>query len=154
MTRARYFLLVLATAISPALASCGALSIPPAAQFAPTSQTVSVFQGAQETPLKKYTLTGAWSGKWSGDGSSGGFSMHVRQKGKTFSGPVAITIKKVTVKATIKGTIRKGKISLTVSQTQLGTGKGTATTNKTRTTMKGSITFSKTGTISFNANKS
>ena len=70
--------------------------------------------------------------------------MHLTQKGKKFSGTVAITIQSITTKGTIKGTIRKSKLTLVVTAKGLGTGKGTAQVNKTRTTMKGTVTFKAT----------
>ncbi|MGC2633398.1 MAG: hypothetical protein WA215_04190 [Candidatus Cybelea sp.] len=63
--------------------------------------------------------------------------MHLTQKGKKFSGPVAITIESIT----IKGTIRKNKLTLVVTAKGLGTGKGTAQVNKARTTIQGSVTI-------------
>jgi hypothetical protein len=149
MIRARSLSLVLAIALAPAFSSCASRSIPP------VTQTAAATRNAVATPLQKATLTGSWKGSWhSGSGNTGGFTMKVTQKGKKFSGPVSITVGKVVVKATIKGTLeQKGKIALTVSVTKLGTGKGTAQTNKARTSMKGSLTFSKFGTIQFSASK-
>jgi hypothetical protein len=69
--------------------------------------------------------------------------MHLTQKGKKFSGTVAITIESVTTKGTIKGTIRKTKLTLLVSAKGIGTGNGTAQVNKARTTMNGTVTFKK-----------
>jgi hypothetical protein len=149
MTRARSISLVLAIALIPAFSSCASRSIPPVAQ------TGAAMRNAAATPLRKATLTGSWKGSWhSGSGYSGGFTMKVTQKGKKFSGPVSITVGSQVVKATIKGTLqKKGKIALTVSVTKLGTGKGTAQTNKMRTSMNGSLTFSKFGAIKFSASK-
>jgi len=66
--------------------------------------------------------------------------MHLTQKGKKFSGTVAITIKKVTTNGTVKGTIRKNKLTLAVTAKGIGTGHGTGQVNKTRTTMSGTVT--------------
>lgn len=149
MIRARSISLVLAIMLAPALSSCASRSIPPLAQ------TPAVAQNAALTPLKKATLSGLWKGSWHSNSDTGGFKMQLTQKAKTFSGKVLIAISaKQLVEATIKGTIKhKGKITLAVSATPLGTGKGTAQTNKTRTTMKGSLTFTKFGKIQFSATK-
>lgn len=144
MTRARSICLALAFAVAPLLSSCSVKTLPAAA---PVSGTVEL--------AKKPTLSGAWTGTWSsGTGSSGKFSMRLIQKGKKFSGPVSIQVKTVTIKATIRGTVgKKGKLTLSVSISELGTGKGSATVNKTRTSMRGSITFTKLGAVSFSATK-
>lgn len=149
MTR-QSFCLVLAIGIAPLLSSCSGGTLPGTAPgIVPATSPV-----ARTVEPAKPKLTGAWNGSWSGGGASGKFSMHLTQKGKKFSGSVAIVVKKTTVKATIKGTIAgKGKISLVVSITKLGSGKGTATVNKARTTMQGSLTFTKFGTVSFSASK-
>jgi|SRR5579863_5106106 len=152
MNSTRSISLLFAIAVAPALSSCASRSIAPMTPLTTATQAISAPQAAP-LPLKKYTLTGIWNGHWAGGGSSGKFSMHLTQKGKAFSGKVSITVNKVVVGATIKGTIRKNAIHLSVSLTKLGTGKGTATTNKTRTTMNGSITFTKLGNVSFNASK-
>jgi hypothetical protein len=89
----------------------------------------------------KPKLTGGWKGSWDTGSYSGTFSMHLTQKGKKFSGTVAITIDSRTTKGTVKGTIRKNKLTVVVSTKQLGTGKGTGEVNKARTTMSGTVTI-------------
>ena len=92
--------------------------------------------------LAKPKLTGSSKAKWDALSTSGTFTMHLTQKGKKFSGTVAIKIKVgQPTKGTIKGTIRKSKLTLTVTAKGLGTGKGTAQVNKTRTTINGSVTI-------------
>ncbi|MBV9334056.1 MAG: hypothetical protein JO146_08605 [Candidatus Eremiobacteraeota bacterium] len=152
MNRTRSISFLVAIALAPALSSCASHSIAPVTPLTTATQALSAAQTVQ-LPFKKYTLTGTWNGHWSGGGSSGKFSMHVTQKGNKFSGKVAITVKKQVIGAGIKGTIKKNTLHLSVSISQLGTGKGTATTNKTRTTMNGSITFTKLGAVSFSASK-
>ncbi|HLY01164.1 MAG TPA: hypothetical protein VKR56_01565 [Candidatus Cybelea sp.] len=129
MTRAQSICLVLAIAVGPVLSSCSVKTLPPAA---PAIGTVE---------LAKPKLTGTWNGSWTTGSYSGTFTMHITQKGKKFSGTVAITIQSVTTKGTIKGTIHKKKLTLVVSAKGLGTGSGTAQVNKTRTTMKGSVSI-------------
>lgn len=103
--------------------------------------------------LKKTTLTGTWTGSWDSGAYKGTFSMSLKQKGKTFSGPVTIQIKQSKVTGTIKGTIaKKGKLTLTVTAKGLGSGHGTATVNKTKTKMSGSVTF-KSSSSSFSGTK-
>jgi len=129
MTRAQSICFVLAIAVAPVLSSCSVKTLP---ANAPALGTVE---------LAKPKLTGSWKGKWDTLSASGSFTMHLTQKGKKFSGTVAITIQSTTTKGTIKGTIRKSKLTLTVTAKGLGTGKGTAQVNKTRTTMKGTVTI-------------
>jgi hypothetical protein len=131
MIRTQFIGLVLAIAVAPVLSSCSVKTLPPAA---PTIGTVE---------LAKPKLTGGWKGSWDSGSYAGTFSMHLTQKGKKFSGTVSITLQSVTTKGTIKGTIRKTKLTLVVSAKGLGSGNGTATVNKGRTTMKGSVTFKK-----------
>ncbi len=151
MTCARSISLVLAIAIAPLLSSCASRSIPPAAQIAPATQTALAPHVIQ--PLKKSKLTGAWHGSWQSSSGTGAFSMKLTQKGKKFFGSIVIAVSGHDFKGTVKGSVRKTKLTISATQQQLGHGKGTATTNKTRTTMKGAATFSKFGGISFNASK-
>jgi hypothetical protein len=124
---------VLAIATAPLLSSCSVKTTLPPTAAAPATAAVE---------LAKPKLTGTWTGNWETGSGSGSFTMHLTQKGKKFSGTVAITIESVTVKGSIKGTIRrKGKLSLVIAAKGLGTGSGTAQVNKTRTTMKGTVTF-------------
>jgi hypothetical protein len=132
MTRAQSICFVLALAVAPMLSSCSVRSLPSTIADAPAT-------GALE--LAKPKLTGNWKGKWDTLSASGTFTMHLTQKGKKFSGTVAITIESVTTKGTIKGTIRKSKLTLVVTAKGLGTGKGTAQVNKARTTIQGSVTI-------------
>jgi len=129
MTRAQSICFVLAIAVAPVLSSCSVKTLP--STTAPAIGTVE--------PAKS-KLTGTWKGSWDSGSYSGSFTMHLTQKGKKFSGTVA-TIQSITTKGTIKGTIRKSKLTLTVTAKGLGTGKGTAQVNKTRTTMKGTVTI-------------
>jgi hypothetical protein len=132
MTRAQSICFVLALAVAPMLSSCSVRSLPSTIADAPAT-------GALE--LAKPRLTGNWKGKWDTLSASGTFTMHLTQKGKKFSGTVAITIESVTTKGTIKGTIRKSKLTLVVTAKGLGTGNGTAQVNKARTTIQGSVTI-------------
>src|SRR5580692_10676184 len=115
MTRTQSIFFVLAIAVAPILSSCSVRSLP-------STTTVAPAPGAVE--LAKPKLTGSWKGKWDTLSASGTFTMHLTQKGKKFSGPVAITIESITTKGTIKGTIRKNKLTLVVTAKGLGTGKG------------------------------
>ena len=133
MRRIQSICFVLAVAVAPVLSSCSVKTLP--TTTAPPTGTVE---------LAKPKLTGSWKGSWDTGSYSGTFAMHLTQKGKKFSGTVAITIQSITTKGTIKGTIRKSKLTLTVTAKGLGTGKGTAQVNKTRTTMKGTVTFKAT----------
>src|SRR5580700_1751917 len=128
MTRAQSICFVLALAVAPMLSSCSVRSLPSTTADAPAT-------GALE--LAKPRLTGNWKGKWDTLSASGTFTMHLTQKGKKFSGTVAITIESVTT----KGTISKSKLTLVVTAKGLGTGKGTAQVNKARTTIQGSVTI-------------
>ncbi len=129
MTRAKSICFVLAIAVAPLLSSCSVKTLPPAAPAIGTLE------------LAKPKLTGSWKGSWDSGSYAGTFTMHLTQKGKKFSGTVAITIQSVTTKGTIKGTIRKNKLTLVVTAKGLGSGKGTAQVNKTRTTMNGTVTI-------------
>jgi len=129
MTRAQSICFVLAIAVAPVLSSCSVKTLPPTTALVPMVE------------LAKPKLTGSWKGKWDTLSASGTFTMHLTQKGKKFSGTVAIKIESVTTKGTIKGTIRKSKLTLTVTAKGLGTGKGTAQVNKARTTINGSVTI-------------
>jgi len=129
MTRIQSICFVLAIAVAPVLSACSVKTLP---ATAPATGTVE--------PAKP-KLTGGWKGSWDSGSYSGTFTMHLTQKGKKFSGTVAITIQSVTTKGTIKGTIRKNKLTIVVSTKQLGTGKGTAQVNKARTTMNGTVTI-------------
>jgi hypothetical protein len=133
MRRIQSICFVLAVAVAPVLSSCSVKTLP--TTTAPPTGTVE---------LAKPKLTGSWKGAWDSGSGSGSFTMHLTQKGKKFSGTVAITIQSITTKGTIKGTIRKSKLTLVVTAKGLGTGKGTAQVNKTRTTMKGTVTFKAT----------
>jgi hypothetical protein len=117
MTRIQSICFVLVLAVAPVLSAMG--TVEPA----------------------KPKLTGGWKGSWDTGSYSGTFSMHLTQKGKKFSGTVAITIDSRTTKGTVKGTIRKNKLTVVVSTKQLGTGKGTGEVNKARTTMSGTVTI-------------
>jgi hypothetical protein len=132
MTRMQSICFVLGVAVAPMLSSCSARSLPSTTAIAPAAGTVE---------LAKPKLTGSWKGKWDTLSASGTFTMHLTQKGKKFSGPVAITIESITTKGTIKGTIRKNKLTLVVTAKGLGTGKGTAQVNNGRTTIQGSVTI-------------
>lgn len=140
MTRAQSICFVLAIAVAPVLSSCSVKTLP---ANAPALGTVE---------LAKPKLTGSWKGKWDTLSASGSFTMHLTQKGKKFSGPLTIIIQKVTTKGTVKGTIRKNKLTLAVTAKGLGTGSGTAQVNKTRTMMKGSVTIKGTKST-FNGSK-
>jgi hypothetical protein len=133
MRRIQSICFVLAVAVAPVLSSCSVKTLP--TTTAPPTGTVE---------LAKPKLTGSWKGAWDSGSGSGSFTMHLTQKGKKFSGTVAITIQSITTKGTIKGTIRKSKLTLVVTAKGLGTGKGTAQVNKTRTTMKGTVNFKAT----------
>jgi hypothetical protein len=130
MTRIQSVCFVLAVAVAPALSSCSAKT------FAPTSPAIGTVE------LAKPKLTGSWKGSWDTLSYAGTFTMHLTQKGKKFSGTVAITLESVTTNGTIKGTIkRKGKLTLVVTAKGMGTGSGTAEVNKARTSMKGTVTL-------------
>ena len=92
---------MLAIAVAPVLSSCSVKTLPPA----PASDGRA---GKAETDRKL-------EGQMGHAQRSGTFTMHLTQKGKKFSGPVAITIESVTTKGTIKGTIRKNKLTLVVT---------------------------------------
>jgi hypothetical protein len=128
-------------AVAPVLSSCSVKTLPTA--VAPATATVE---------LAKPKLTGNWKGAWNSGGSSGSFTMHLTQKGAKFSGTVAITIQSITTKGTIEGSIRKTKLTLVVTAKGLGTGKGSGQVNKTRTMMKGTVTFKGTKST-FNGSK-
>jgi hypothetical protein len=139
MTRAQSICLVIAIAVAPVLSSCSVKTLPTAGTGASASGTTNA-PATAAVELAKPKLTGSWKGKWDSGTASGSFTMHLTQKGKKFSGTVAITIKKVTTNGTIKGTIRKNKLTLAVTAKGIGTGHGTGQVNKTRTTMNGTVT--------------
>lgn len=94
---------------------------------------------------KKATLTGTWGGDWYSGSHSGTFSMHLTQKRKKFSGSVSIILNGHKTSGSIQGTIAKktGKLSLTITA-KGESGTGTATVNKGRTTINGSVRFGNT----------
>jgi len=132
MTRIQSICFVLAIAVAPALSSCSVRNLPATTTTAPATGMVE---------LAKPKLTGSWKGKWDTLSASGTFTMRLTQKGKKFSGTVSIAIESITTKGTIKGTIRKSKLTLVVTAKGLGTGNGTAQVNKARTTIQGSVTI-------------